>query len=169
MLTAALHAALITWSVVEMDGFHLANESLVDLGRRDRKGAPDTFDVNGFVALLERVATSKNVVYGPRFHRAIEEPIAGSLRIDPASPGVIVEGNYLLLDHGGWEHVAPRLDAVWFVDTPADECRRRLLVRAIGTYGPEAGAAWVDQVDEPNALLVRATSARATRFVHYAH
>lgn len=167
-LTAALHAALPAWSVVEMDGFHLANESLERLGRRDRKGAPDTFDVAGFSALLERVATATNVVYGPRFQRSIEEPIAGSLGIDPSSPGVIVEGNYLLLDHDGWEHIFPRLDAVWFVDTPPDECRRRLLIRAIETYGPEAGPNWVDQVDEPNAVVVRATSSRATRLVQYA-
>ena len=151
-----------------MDGFHLANETLIDLGRRDRKGAPDTFDVDGFVALLERVATSTTVVYGPRFHRDIEEPVAGSIRIDPASPGVIVEGNYLLLDKDGWERVAPRLDAVWFVDTSVDECRRRLLLRAIETYGPEAGRKWVDEVDEPNARLVRDTRVRATRFVQYA-
>jgi pantothenate kinase len=167
-LTAALHEALPGWSVIEMDGFHLANESLVSLGRRGRKGAPDTFDVGGFVALLQRVATSTATVYGPRFHRAIEEPIAGSLAIDPAAPGVIVEGNYLLLDDGGWESVAPLLDEVWFVDTPADECRRRLVERATLTYGPDAGPRWVDEVDEPNAALVRATMSRATRLVQYA-
>jgi pantothenate kinase len=167
-LTAALHGALATWSVIEMDGFHLANESLLALGRRGRKGAPDTFDVGGFVALLQRVAASTEVVYGPRFHRAIEEPIAGSLAIDPTSPGVIVEGNYLLLDNGGWEHVAPLLDEVWFVDTPADVCRQRLVARAVLTYGPDAGPRWVDEVDEPNAALVRATIERATRRVQYA-
>lgn len=40
-----------------MDGFHLANPTLDALGRHDRKGAIDTFDAWGFVALLERVAT----------------------------------------------------------------------------------------------------------------
>ena len=33
--------------LVPMDGFHLANEVLIDLGRRDRKGAHDTFDDGG--------------------------------------------------------------------------------------------------------------------------
>src|SRR4051812_27975200 len=41
--------------LVPMDGFHLAQPELVRLGRRDRMGAPDTFDVAGYVALLERL------------------------------------------------------------------------------------------------------------------
>jgi len=32
-------------SVVPMDGFHLSNKVLKELGRSDRKGAHDTFDV----------------------------------------------------------------------------------------------------------------------------
>src|SRR5580692_11225228 len=41
--------------VVPMDGFHLANVELQRLGRRGRKGAPDTFDSAGYVALLRRL------------------------------------------------------------------------------------------------------------------
>ena len=39
-----------------MDGFHLADEALVRLGRRDRKGAIDTFDGDGYLALRGAVA-----------------------------------------------------------------------------------------------------------------
>src|SRR3712207_5395324 len=42
-------------AVVPMDGFHLAQAELVRLGRRDRMGAPDTFDAAGYVALLRRL------------------------------------------------------------------------------------------------------------------
>src|SRR3954462_932166 len=38
--------------LVPMDGFHLAQAELVRLGRRDRMGAPDTFDSAGYAALL---------------------------------------------------------------------------------------------------------------------
>jgi pantothenate kinase len=41
--------------VVPMDGFHLAQAELERLGRADRKGAPDTFDAAGYVALLRRL------------------------------------------------------------------------------------------------------------------
>ena len=165
-LTTALHSVLTDWSVVEMDGFHLSNEVLVSLDRRDRKGAPDTFDVDGFVALLQRSRDNvSGVIYAPRFIREIEEPIAGSLPIRSDSPGILVEGNYLLLDSGGWEHVAALLDETWYVDTPAEECRTRLVARATATYGPIDGPRWVDDVDEPNAEIVRASAPRATRRV----
>ncbi|HSK58699.1 MAG TPA: nucleoside/nucleotide kinase family protein, partial [Actinomycetospora sp.] len=41
-------------AVVGMDGWHLANSVLDRLGRRERKGAPDTFDAAGYVAFLSR-------------------------------------------------------------------------------------------------------------------
>ena len=164
-LADAITRALTTWSVVQMDGYHLSNEVLLALGRRQRKGAPDTFDVGGFVALLQRVRTDSEVIYAPRFRREIEEPVAGSLVVDPQAPGIVVEGNYLLLDSGGWERVAALLDEVWYVDTPVEECRARLITRASLTYGPVDGPKWVDTVDEANAALVRACRPRATRHV----
>jgi pantothenate kinase len=160
-LTEALLGALTSWSLVQMDGFHLSNEVLLSLGRRDRKGAPDTFDVGGFVSLLSRVRVETGIVYGPRFRREIEEPIAGSLAIDCSAVGVVVEGNYLLHDSHGWSAIAPLLDEIWYVDTPSAECRARLVERASITYGPVDGPAWVDNVDEPNAALVRACRMRA--------
>ena len=161
-MAEALHAALPDWGVIQMDGFHLSNQVLLDLGRRDRKGSPDTFDVGGFVNTLQRAHTESGIVYAPRFRREIEEPIASSLAINTRSPGIIVEGNYLLLQTDGWEAVAPLLDEIWYVDTPPDLCRKRLVERASMTYGPVDGPKWVDSVDGPNAALVRATSDRAT-------
>lgn len=163
-LTTALHSVLTDWSVIEMDGFHLANDVLVTLGRRDRKGSPDTFDIDGFVSVLHRCAsTAGGVVFAPRFRREIEEPIAGSLAIRGDSPGIVIEGNYLLLDSGGWDQVAPLLDETWYLDTSVEECRARLLARATQTYGPVDGPRWVDTVDEPNAVLVRPSASRASR------
>ena len=40
---------------VPMDGFHLSNVELERLGLADRKGAPETFDADGFVHLLRRI------------------------------------------------------------------------------------------------------------------
>src|SRR5689334_7439721 len=40
---------------VPMDVFHRADVELERLGRRDRKGAPDTFDAHGYVNLLRRL------------------------------------------------------------------------------------------------------------------
>jgi pantothenate kinase len=49
-LAAALVEALAPAALlVSMDGFHLANQELRRLRRRDRKGAADTSDANGYV------------------------------------------------------------------------------------------------------------------------
>ena len=150
-----------------MDGYHLAQVELERLGRASRKGAPDTFDAAGFVALLRRLRAQPpgEIVYAPAFRREIEEPVAGAIPVEADTPLVITEGNYLLLD-GPWAPVRALLDACWFVDT--DEAQRDawLLARHIA-YGrtPEAARAWVDATDAPNARLIAATRGKADLLV----
>lgn len=151
-----------THVLVPMDGFHLADEQLRRLGRAGRKGAPDTFDVDGFVALLERIADAGDpghaatTVYAPRFDRRIEASIANSIAVEPRHTTVITEGNYLLHDAGGWERVRPLLDECWYVDCNYATRIVRLIVRHLG-HGRSAAdaAAWIRSVDEPNARLIR--------------
>ena len=66
-----------------MDGFHLSNAELDGLGRRDRKGAADTFDAAGYVASLRLVAGEygRRDVYVPDFDRALDEPVPAGLVI----------------------------------------------------------------------------------------
>ncbi|KQQ50465.1 nucleoside/nucleotide kinase family protein [Plantibacter sp. Leaf314] len=159
--------------IVGMDGFHLDNPELVRLGRRDRKGAPDTFDVDGYVALLARLATSGRTeasagapVYAPRFDRSLEVSIGSAVLVRPEVPLVITEGNYLLFDDHGWQDVARHLDESWYVDVDDELRRDRLIARRLGHGHPRDEAeAWVLGVDEPNARLVDATKHRATRVV----
>ncbi len=153
--------------VVPLDGFHFAQQELVRLGRSDRKGAPDTFDVGGYVALLKRLRNDPDcTVYAPSFNRQIEEPIANAILIEPQHTTVITEGNYLLLADGGWQHVRPLLDEVWFVDVDEDVRRSWLVARHIAHgRSPDEATAWVEAVDEPNATLIRATQHLATRAV----
>ena len=111
--------------VVPMDGYHLANTELARLGIASRKGAPDTFDSAGYVAMLARLRQRPDgvVVYAPEFRREIEEGVAGAIAVPPEIELVITEGNYLLLDQGHWAGVQQHLDAVWFIDI-ADDLRR---------------------------------------------
>lgn len=147
--------------VLPMDGFHLANAELQRLGRASRKGAPDTFDAAGFVALLARVRRQNAgdaAVYAPAFHRDIEEAVAGSIAIRAETTLVIVEGNYLLLDDGNWAGVRPLLDACWYVGGDDDLRLARLVARheAFGR-SPTDARAWVAGTDEPNARRIAAT------------
>lgn len=142
-----------------MDGFHLADVQLELLRRRDRKGAPDTFDVDGYVSALQRLHDeSDRTLYVPGFERDLEQPIAAAIAIPPSARLVITEGNYLLLEHGGWERVRPLLAEVWFVEVD-DDVRRERLVRRHEEFGksPDAARAWVAHNDEANAELIAAT------------
>jgi len=151
----------ISAAVLPMDGFHLPQAELVRLGRRDRMGAPDTFDVDGFVATLDALRRP-GVVRAPGFDRTIEEPVPDALEIGSRHRVVIVEGNYLLHDRDGWEHVRPLLDRVVFL-APDDAVRRaRLLARHV-EFGksPDEAEAWVARSDDANAALVARTASRA--------
>jgi pantothenate kinase len=148
--------------LVPMDGFHLAQAELVRLGRRERMGAPDTFDAAGFAALLQRLHGDEPVVYAPEFRREIEEPIAGAIAVARSTPLIVTEGNYLLLTDGDWALVRPLLDEVWYVETDEELRIQRLIQRHI-QYGktPEYARAWVQRSDERNAALVARTAPAA--------
>lgn len=146
-----------------MDGFHLADVELDRLGRRDRKGAPDTFDAAGYAALLRRLREDEDdVIYAPAFERDLEQPIAGSIPIPRAARLVVTEGNYLLLDQGDWAHVRPRLHEVWYCDLDSDERVRRLVSRH-ERFGKDhvAAVAWVLGTDQRNADLIATTRSKA--------
>ncbi|MFH8662212.1 nucleoside/nucleotide kinase family protein [Streptomyces afghaniensis] len=148
---------------VPMDGFHLADAELERLGRRDRKGAPDTFDAAGYAALLRRLREeTQEIVYAPGFERVLEQPVAGAIPVPPAARLVVTEGNYLLLETGAWARVRPELDEVWFCELPEPERLRRLVARheEFGKGHREA-VAWVLRSDQRNAELVATTRERA--------
>ena len=154
--------------VVGMDGFHLANDELDRLGRRGRKGAPDTFDIDGYLALLWRLRTQAGeTIYAPRFDRELETSIGSAVPVRAETRLVITEGNYLLLDTDRWEEVRGLLDEVWYVDVPPDVRRQRLVERRLSSgETPSRADSWVRHVDQPNASLVELTRNRADRLVH---
>lgn len=162
-LVARLTAAGLPAVRVPMDGFHLADAVLDALGRRDRKGAPDTFDGHGYLAMLRRLrAEQETTVYAPAFERDLEQPVAGSIAVPPGTRVVVSEGNYLLLEDAPWPEVWGAFDEVWFLGLDGGTRRARLLDRHV-RFGrsPEAARAWMAAVDEPNAVLIEATAGRA--------
>ncbi|MGK5742672.1 nucleoside/nucleotide kinase family protein [Micromonospora sp. URMC 103] len=159
-----------TARLVPMDGFHLAQSELVRLGRADRKGAPDTFDANGFASLLRRLhRLEPTSVYAPMFRRDLEEPVAGAIEVPPEVRLVVTEGNYLLLPDDPWEDVRTLLHEAWFLDLDAEVRLRRLTARH-EAYGrtPEQARAWALGSDEANATLVSGTADRADLVVRLA-
>ena len=152
---------------VPMDGFHLADVQLDRLGSRSRKGAPDTFDADGYAHLLRRIVDEPDSwVYAPGFDRTIEQPLAAAVVVPPSARLVVTEGNYLLLPEARWERAREQLAEVWFVSGDDDVRRSRLVERHV-TFGkePALAAAWVQQSDEANAVLVAAAADRADQVV----
>jgi pantothenate kinase len=150
-----------------MDGFHLANEVLIDLGRLDRKGAHDTFDDDGYARLIEAVrgqGPDGPIVYAPRFRREIEESIGSAIPVLPSVPLVVTEGNYLLMEIDAWPRAHAQIDEVWFLAPDTDVRHHRLVLRH-EAYGktPEEAAFWALGSDERNAELITSTAERADR------
>ena len=149
--------------VVPMDGFHLHDDELARMGLSDRKGAPETFDVAGYTALLRRIRSeTDHTVYAPEFDRSRELSVAGAIAVRPQHRLVVTEGNYLLYDGPGWSDVLPLLDEAWYVEGD-DQVRLERLVRRHIRHGkpPALAQRWATVSDQANADLVARTRAAA--------
>ncbi|MFA9229308.1 MAG: hypothetical protein RIR95_1608 [Pseudomonadota bacterium] len=154
-LAAELVAALgDDAKAVPMDGFHYDDAVLHARGARDRKGAPDTFDVLGFLHLLRRLRVEDEVAI-PLFDRDLEISRAGADIVTAQDRVLVVEGNYLLLNEAPWTEAAPLFDLTVWIDVPEAELDRRLVARW-AHYGktPAEARAWIDGNDMPNIRRV---------------
>jgi pantothenate kinase len=164
-LAARLGAALGA-PVVAMDGFHLPNDVLRARGLLAVKGAPETFDATGFLALVRAIRDTSETVSCPAFDRTIDAAVADRVRVVPGDVVVVVEGNYLLLDRPPWVSLSEAFDAVAYLDVP-DEIRRSRLIARHVEFGrdPADAAEFVHRSDEANAALVEASRIRADLLV----
>jgi pantothenate kinase len=152
--------------ILAMDGFHFDDRVLQARGLRARKGAPETFDVDGLVAMLDRLrADDGRDVAVPVFDRALEIARASAEIIPAATRIVIVEGNYLLLDdpdYPTWASLARRFDVTAMLEVPRARLAERLAARWRG-FGLDDAAvtAKVQGNDLVNADLIIARSRAA--------
>jgi pantothenate kinase len=156
-----------TAAYVPMDGFHLANAQLDRLGLRGRKGAPETFDIDGYLHLLRRLrSTRERPVYAPEFDRRLDEPVAAALVVPTSARLVVTEGNYLADDGDGWSEVRDLLDELWYVETPRRLRERRLLHRHVrGGRSQEEAMAFIAASERPNAARAESGRAHCSRVV----
>ncbi|WP_022702667.1 nucleoside triphosphate hydrolase [Pseudorhodobacter ferrugineus] len=114
--------------VVPMDGFHLDNRVLEARGLLPRKGAPETFDVAGFTALVSRLRGADEVVI-PVFDRSRDIAVAGARVIGPEARVLLIEGNYLLLNEAPWRGLAAHWDVTIAIEVPIEVLEARLIQR----------------------------------------
>ena len=142
-LVRALNAAGRTASLVPMDGFHLDNRILSARGLLHIKGAPQTFDAEGFISLVRRLKSDPQVFF-PVFDRTRDLAVAGAAEVAPDTRVAVIEGNYLLFDAAPWRDLAGLWDFSLFIHLPEATLRDRLIRR------------WQDHGLEPAAALARA-------------
>ena len=154
-------------SVVPMDGYHLSNEILIELGRRDRKGAPDTFDTEAFISLITKVKNVHNTDHRfPIFHREIEASREDEGTVPSSAKVVVIEGNYLFSEEHNWQGVFPLLDHTWYIEIDDEIRMQRLIARHI-KYGknPVEAEEWSRGSDEANARFIALTKVKAVNII----
>jgi pantothenate kinase len=165
-LSDALRDALIahgeTAEILPMDGFHMDNGILELRGLLPRKGAPETFDVRGFLDIVTAVKAGDEEVLVPVFDRSRELAIASARAIAPDTRFILAEGNYLLLDQAPWNRLSGCFDVTLFVGPPLDVLEQRLRERWVHFGLDEAAIDWkLNGNDLPNGRLVIEKSRQA--------
>lgn len=148
--------------VLPMDGFHMDDGVLRLKGSYARKGAPDTFDVRGFLDIIRAVKDGEGEVLVPVFDRTRELAIAAA-RIIPASTRFIfVEGNYLLLDQSPWNALASQFDFSVMISPPVTTLEERLMHRWLSLgFDEQAARTKTEGNDLCNGELIRRHSRQA--------
>ncbi len=152
-----------TARLVEMDGFHLPQARLAELGSLGRMGAIDTFDATGFVALVASLRTpGENTIYAPEFRRDIGESIADARPIEPSVQLVVIDGNYLLMSEKPWGALRELIDEMWYCERD-EKARIASLIDRHRAHGksPDEARRWALGSDQRNAELIKRTRSRA--------
>ncbi len=126
-------------AVLPMDGFHMDNADLIELGLLPRKGAPETFHAEAFGELLSDVRTQDTVDY-PTFDRSMDRTVPNGGRIGPHTRIIVAEGNYLLLKDKPWDQLATLFDMTVLLEVPRDVLEARLIQRWLDHDMSEADA-----------------------------
>lgn len=128
-LREALLAQGQSAEILPMDGFHMDNGLLEARGFLPRKGAPETFDVRGFLDIVAAVRKADQEVLVPVFDRSREIAIASARAIAADTRFILVEGNYLLLNEQPWTRLDGCFDYTIFIGPDADVLTQRLTQR----------------------------------------
>ncbi|MDE4190326.1 MULTISPECIES: nucleoside/nucleotide kinase family protein [Phaeobacter] len=165
VLADKLNEAGCQTQVVPMDGFHLDNAILTQRGLLDRKGAPETFDVEGLLRLIGALPDAPSVIF-PVFDRDRDIAIAGAGLLPETCDTVIVEGNYLLFDAPGWRELRRFWDFSISLNVDLSTLRQRLIDRWLHHGLPHSEAvARAEGNDLENARLVAAASLKADKTI----
>lgn len=143
-----------TAAYLPMDGFHKSNAQLQQQGQFNRKGAIDTFNVDGYLEILENIKHNQ-MVKAPEYCRKIHDIVPESILIDKQQL-IITEGIFLLANEGNWSKVRSYLDYCIFLEEDDEILHDRLIQRQMNKgITREAAQQHFNKVDGPNIQFVR--------------
>ena len=153
--------------LLPMDGYHLDNRLLETRGLLARKGAPETFDAQGFCAAVRKLVSAEHETYHPKFDRQMDLAIANAITVHPETPIIVLEGNYLLLGREPWSSLRGLYSATIFVSPSLKDLKSRLQQRWMKHgFDPLSAAQRAKSNDLPNAELVLNESAESDIFLN---
>jgi pantothenate kinase len=148
--------------VLQMDGFHFDDGILTQKGLLKKKGAPETFDVQGLKNCLYRLQTEGEVVV-PIFDRNLEVSRSSASIIDKETKIIFIEGNYLLLNSEPWSQLNDYYDYSIMLHCDEKTLEQRLIERWKGFKLNEEQIKYkVYESDLPNGVQVIKNSSKAT-------
>ena len=115
-------------SILQMDGFHYDNKILKQKSLLLKKGAPETFDVMGFLNFLSRLQNEDEVAI-PIFDRSLELSRSSAVIISKEIRVIIVEGNYILFKTHPWRELHKFFNATIMISTKYEILEKRLIER----------------------------------------
>ena len=148
-------------SILQMDGFHYDDQILKQKSLLLKKGAPETFDVMGFLNFLFRLQ-NENEVAIPIFDRSLELSRSSAVIISKETRVVIVEGNYILLKTHPWRELHKFFNSTIMINTKHEILEKRLIERWRSFNIPEEEIKQkVFENDLPNGVNVYKNSIHA--------
>ena len=162
IVTDLMNENLMKTSLVPMDGFHLDNKTLERENLFDRKGAPETFDVKGFIELIGKLRYKRNLSI-PLFDRKLDDVVKNGRKISSEEEYIVVEGNYLLLNKDLWQDLYYYWDYKVFLSVDNSVLKSRLIQRWLNenhTY--QEAEKRVTKNDLVNADVVNSNRLEAT-------
>lgn len=158
------------FEAITIDAYHYPNSFLLShfadgAPLKQVKGRFDTYDVPALVNDLKNFADGERVRF-PIYSRKLHDPVPNSVCVDAAAALLLVEGLWLLFNHGGWGQVKPLLDFCYFIDADKERTREAVLKRHItGGRTLESATRHYDEVDGRNADFVRQTRHQADKVI----
>lgn len=159
-----------TFEAITIDAYHYPNSHLLShfsngVPLKQVKGRFDTYDVTALAKDLKAFATGQNVPF-PAYSRKLHDPVPNSILITASATLLLVEGLWLLSEHGDWAQIKPLLDYCYFIDSDKERTRQAVVKRHMtGGRTFEDATRHYEEVDGRNSDLTLQTRHKADKVI----